>query len=160
MLEKARSEGIEVRGPVDMGSSGQSTCGDPNGYVVELTAPVREEIMYPAISKPHEVLAGWQAAKDGRGHGHDGAPVLKLLALPGALTTLRLCQALNPPDWPRRQHEHLVARCRQCPRGGHGRRAWSARPLAAESVQPAVHSEPRTYITERTCRPMRGDDLW
>ena len=33
----------------------------------------------------------------GRGHGHDGAPVLKLLALPGALTTLRLCQALNPP---------------------------------------------------------------
>ena len=57
--------GLKCEGRLIMGSSGQSTCGDPNGYVVELTARGRQEIMYPAISKPHEVLAGWQAAKDG-----------------------------------------------------------------------------------------------
>jgi hypothetical protein len=38
---------------------------DPNGYVVELTATtgVRQEIMDPTVSKPHEALARWQAAK-------------------------------------------------------------------------------------------------
>ena len=34
-----------------------------NGYVVELTAStgVQQEIMEPAVSKPHEALARWQA---------------------------------------------------------------------------------------------------
>ena len=93
----------------------------------------------------------------GRGHGHDGAPVLKLLALPGALTTLRLCQALNPPM--------LAAPAAQAPslrvavnvlEGG----AWSAclvsRPLAANPCSRRYIAEPRTYITERTCQIDEG----
>jgi hypothetical protein len=38
---------------------------DPNGYVIELTASTgkHSEIMDPAISKPHEALAHWQAMK-------------------------------------------------------------------------------------------------
>jgi hypothetical protein len=39
--------------------------GDPNGYVVELTAStgVHQEMMDPALSKPHDALARWQTAK-------------------------------------------------------------------------------------------------
>ena len=67
MLDKARSEGIEVRGPVDHGFVRSIYMRDPNGYVVELTAStgVQQEIMDPAISKPREALARWQAAKTG-----------------------------------------------------------------------------------------------
>ena len=38
---------------------------DPNGYIVELTAStgVHQEMMDPALSKPHDALARWQAAK-------------------------------------------------------------------------------------------------
>ena len=38
---------------------------DPNGYIIELTASTGKdgEIMDPAISKPHEALARWQATK-------------------------------------------------------------------------------------------------
>ena len=38
---------------------------DPNGYVIELTAStgVQQEIMDPSISKPHDALSRWQAAK-------------------------------------------------------------------------------------------------
>jgi catechol 2,3-dioxygenase-like lactoylglutathione lyase family enzyme len=65
MLEKGRAEGIEVRGPVDHGFVRSIYFRDPNGYVIELTAStgVHQEIMDPAISKPHESLARWQAAK-------------------------------------------------------------------------------------------------
>jgi catechol 2,3-dioxygenase-like lactoylglutathione lyase family enzyme len=65
MLEKARAEGIEVRGPVDHGFVRSIYMRDPDGYVVELTAStgVQQEIMDPAISKPREALARWQAAK-------------------------------------------------------------------------------------------------
>ena len=68
MLEKARSEGVEVRGPVDHGFVRSIYMRDPNGYVVELTAStgVWQEIMDPAISKPHEALARWQATKAGQ----------------------------------------------------------------------------------------------
>jgi catechol-2,3-dioxygenase len=68
MLGKARSEGIEVRGPVDHGFCRSIYMRDPNGYVVELTAStgVQQEIMDPAVSKPHEALARWQAAKPGQ----------------------------------------------------------------------------------------------
>ena len=41
MLEKARSEGVEVRGPVDHGFVRSIYMRDPNGYVVELTARYR-----------------------------------------------------------------------------------------------------------------------
>ena len=75
MLDKARSEGVEVRGPVDHGFVRSIYMRDPNGYVVELTAStgVQQEIMDPAISKPREALARWQAAKASHGHSHPGA---------------------------------------------------------------------------------------
>jgi catechol 2,3-dioxygenase-like lactoylglutathione lyase family enzyme len=65
MLQKAKSQGREVRGPVDHGFVRSIYFRDPNGYVIELTAStgVQQEIMDPAVSKPHESLARWQAAK-------------------------------------------------------------------------------------------------
>jgi catechol 2,3-dioxygenase-like lactoylglutathione lyase family enzyme len=65
MLEKGRAEGIEVRGPVDHGFVRSIYFRDPNGYVIELTAStgLHPEIMDPAISKPHDSLARWQAGK-------------------------------------------------------------------------------------------------
>jgi hypothetical protein len=74
MLDKARSEEVEVRGPVDHGGVGSSYMGDPNGYIVELTANtgVHQDIMDPAISKPRDALARWQAAKAGHGHEKQG----------------------------------------------------------------------------------------
>jgi catechol-2,3-dioxygenase len=68
MLRKAWNEGVEVRGPVDHGFRRSIHMRDPNGYVVELTAGtgVQQEIMDPAVSKPHEALARWQAAKPGQ----------------------------------------------------------------------------------------------
>jgi catechol 2,3-dioxygenase-like lactoylglutathione lyase family enzyme len=68
MLEKGRSSGIEVRGPVDHRFCRSIYFRDPNGYVVELTADtgVHQEMMDPAVSKPHEALARWQATKSPR----------------------------------------------------------------------------------------------
>ena len=65
MLQKGKAQDVEVRGPVDHGFVRSIYFRDPNGYVVELTAPtgVHQEIMDPALSKPHEALARWQAAK-------------------------------------------------------------------------------------------------
>ena len=65
MLEKAKAEGREVRGPVDHSFVRSIYFRDPNGYVIELTASTGKhgEIMDPAISKPHEALAHWQAMK-------------------------------------------------------------------------------------------------
>ena len=65
MLQKGKDEGREVRGPVDHGFVRSIYFRDPNGYVIELTAStgVHQEIMDPAISKPHEALERWQAAK-------------------------------------------------------------------------------------------------
>ena len=65
MLEKAQAEGKEVRGPVDHGFVRSIYFRDPNGYIVELTAStgVHQEMMDPVLSKPHDALARWQAAK-------------------------------------------------------------------------------------------------
>jgi catechol 2,3-dioxygenase-like lactoylglutathione lyase family enzyme len=65
MLKKGKDEGREVRGPVDHGFVRSIYFRDPNGYIVELTAPTgtHEEIMDPVRSKPHDALARWQAAK-------------------------------------------------------------------------------------------------
>jgi hypothetical protein len=53
MLNKAQTEGVEVRGPVDHGFVRSIYMRDPNGYVVELTANtgVQQEIMDPVISR-------------------------------------------------------------------------------------------------------------
>jgi catechol 2,3-dioxygenase-like lactoylglutathione lyase family enzyme len=65
MLHKGRAEGCEVRGPVDHGWVRSLYFRDPNGYVIELTAPTGKpsDITDHPISKPHETLARWQAAK-------------------------------------------------------------------------------------------------
>ena len=65
MLQKGKAEGREVRGPVDHAFVRSIYFRDPNGYVIELTAStgVHQEIMDPAISKPHDALERWQAAK-------------------------------------------------------------------------------------------------
>jgi catechol 2,3-dioxygenase-like lactoylglutathione lyase family enzyme len=65
MLQKAKAEGREVRGPVDHGFVRSIYFRDPNGYVIELTAStgMHSEMMDPAISKPHEVLERWQTEK-------------------------------------------------------------------------------------------------
>jgi catechol 2,3-dioxygenase-like lactoylglutathione lyase family enzyme len=65
MLGKAKAEGQEVRGPIDHGFVRSIYFRDPDGYVIELTASTgaHSEMMDPAISKPHEVLGRWQAAK-------------------------------------------------------------------------------------------------
>src|SRR5215469_6198367 len=59
MLKKGKDEGREVRGPVDHGFVRSIYFRDPNGYIVELTAPTgtHEEIMDPVRSKPHDALA-------------------------------------------------------------------------------------------------------
>jgi catechol 2,3-dioxygenase-like lactoylglutathione lyase family enzyme len=65
MLAKGKTEGVEVRGPVDHGFCRSIYFRDPNGYVVELTADtgLHPEIMDPVQSKPHHALARWQSAK-------------------------------------------------------------------------------------------------
>jgi catechol 2,3-dioxygenase-like lactoylglutathione lyase family enzyme len=65
MLQKAKGEGREVRGPIDHGFVRSIYFRDPNGYVIELTASTGQhgEMMDPAISKPHEALGRWQAEK-------------------------------------------------------------------------------------------------
>lgn len=65
MLAQAKNEGREVRGPVDHGFVRSIYFHDPNGYVIELTASTGEhrEMMDAALSKPHEALARWQAAR-------------------------------------------------------------------------------------------------
>ena len=65
MLQKAKAEGREVRGPVDHGFVRSIYFRDANGYVIELTASTgtHSEMMDPAISKPHEVLGRWQTEK-------------------------------------------------------------------------------------------------
>ena len=68
MLNKGQAEGREVRGPVDHDFVRSLYFRDPNGYVIELTAPtgVHGEIMDPAASKPHEALARWRAIRAAR----------------------------------------------------------------------------------------------
>jgi len=65
MLQKAKGEGREVRGPIDHGFVRSIYFRDPNGYVIELTASTGQhgEMMDPAISKPHEALGRWQVEK-------------------------------------------------------------------------------------------------
>jgi catechol 2,3-dioxygenase-like lactoylglutathione lyase family enzyme len=66
MLQKGQAEGREVRGPVDHDFVRSLYFRDPSGYVIELTAPTgtHSEIMDPAVSKPHEVLAQWRATRN------------------------------------------------------------------------------------------------
>ena len=65
MLEKARREGIEVRGISDHGFIDSIYFRDPNGYVVELCAKRvgHDAMMDPARNGAREKLDRWTAAK-------------------------------------------------------------------------------------------------
>jgi catechol 2,3-dioxygenase-like lactoylglutathione lyase family enzyme len=65
MLQKAKAQGREVRGPVDHGFIRSIYFRDPNGYVIELTAPTgtNTDAMDPAQSRPHAILSRWEQAK-------------------------------------------------------------------------------------------------
>jgi catechol 2,3-dioxygenase-like lactoylglutathione lyase family enzyme len=60
MMAEARSAGIEVRGISDHGFIHSIYFRDPDGYVVELTAPVDG---HSASTDAHAVLKKWQASK-------------------------------------------------------------------------------------------------
>jgi catechol 2,3-dioxygenase-like lactoylglutathione lyase family enzyme len=68
MLHKGQAERREVRGPLDHDFVRSLYFRDPNGYVIELTAPTgaHGKIMDPAVSKPHEALARWRAIRAAR----------------------------------------------------------------------------------------------
>jgi catechol 2,3-dioxygenase-like lactoylglutathione lyase family enzyme len=65
MLEKAKDEGREVRGPVDHGFVRSIYFRDPNGYVVELTAktPSHDEVMSGGRDAAMRTLEAWEAHK-------------------------------------------------------------------------------------------------
>jgi catechol 2,3-dioxygenase-like lactoylglutathione lyase family enzyme len=68
MLDKGKAEGREVRGPIDHGFIRSIYFRDPNGYVIELTTPTgrQGELVDPARSRAHEILARWEEAKASR----------------------------------------------------------------------------------------------
>jgi len=68
MLDKGKAEGREVRGPVDHGFIRSIYFRDPNGYVIELTTPTgaQSEMIDPARSRAHDILARWEGAKEQR----------------------------------------------------------------------------------------------
>jgi catechol 2,3-dioxygenase-like lactoylglutathione lyase family enzyme len=61
MMAKARGAGIEVRGISDHGFIHSIYFRDPDGYVVELTAPVdgQQPSLEEATAKAHETLRRW-----------------------------------------------------------------------------------------------------
>src|SRR5262249_26438843 len=63
--ERAKNGGGGVGGRVAQVLARSIYFRDPNGYATELTASTgfHQKIMAPAISKPHDSLARWQAAK-------------------------------------------------------------------------------------------------
>ena len=66
MNAKGREEGRHVRGPVDHGFIHSIYFRDPNGYVVELSAPVGDtnsEARAATQAKGRDVLTGWSNRK-------------------------------------------------------------------------------------------------
>jgi catechol 2,3-dioxygenase-like lactoylglutathione lyase family enzyme len=68
MLERGKAQGIETRGVSDHGFVHSIYFRDPNGYVVELAAPVPRESDTATSSesrsaKAHSILAEWQAKR-------------------------------------------------------------------------------------------------
>ena len=61
MFEKGKAEGIDTRGISDHGFIHSIYFRDPNGYVVELAAKVKESVARP--ERAHQSLAEWQASK-------------------------------------------------------------------------------------------------
>ncbi len=65
MFEKGKAEGMAPRGIVDHGFIHSIYFRDPNGYVIELTAPTDSAGDYAAAAekKAHDALAQWQRSK-------------------------------------------------------------------------------------------------
>ena len=65
MMAKARSAGIEVRGISDHGFIHSIYFRDPDGYVIELTAPAAQpqQSQDEAMAGAHATLERWQANK-------------------------------------------------------------------------------------------------
>jgi catechol 2,3-dioxygenase-like lactoylglutathione lyase family enzyme len=65
MFDKARSSGREVRGVSDHGFIHSIYLRDPNGYVIELTAPLpgHEDAMNPRRNDARARLERWEARK-------------------------------------------------------------------------------------------------
>ena len=65
MFEKGKAAGVETRGISDHGFIRSIYFGDPNGYVVELTAkkPGHEDAMDPATNGAAAIVARWTAQK-------------------------------------------------------------------------------------------------
>jgi catechol 2,3-dioxygenase-like lactoylglutathione lyase family enzyme len=65
LLHKARAAGIEARGIADHTFIESIYLRDPNGYVVELTAPRpdHEAAMQPALNGARRILDSWQSEK-------------------------------------------------------------------------------------------------
>lgn len=67
MLDKGKTAGRKVRGPVDHEFIHSIYFRDPNGYVIELAAKTadHEAAMDPARNRARELLEEWQSAKAG-----------------------------------------------------------------------------------------------
>lgn len=63
MLQRARDAGIEVRGVVDHGTIHSIYLRDPDGYVVELTAPQDTGLADSTPSSARHILNSWQDRK-------------------------------------------------------------------------------------------------
>jgi catechol 2,3-dioxygenase-like lactoylglutathione lyase family enzyme len=65
MLDKGKAEGREVRGPIDHGFIRSIYFRDPNGYVIELTAPTGRsaEAGGAARTAARAVMRHWEEAK-------------------------------------------------------------------------------------------------
>ena len=70
MFEKGKAEGIETRGISDHGMCHSIYFRDPNGYVIELAAPVENEAETPAgrASRARAALDDWQVGKQATGN--------------------------------------------------------------------------------------------
>jgi catechol 2,3-dioxygenase-like lactoylglutathione lyase family enzyme len=65
MFEKGKAAGVETRGVADHGFIHSIYFRDPNGYVIELTAPTDGAAGYAveAEARAHDALASWQDTK-------------------------------------------------------------------------------------------------
>jgi catechol 2,3-dioxygenase-like lactoylglutathione lyase family enzyme len=67
LAERAKSRGMELRGPVDHGTMASVYLRDPSGYVVELTAYRPGRVPGPATldAEARATLDDWQRSKPG-----------------------------------------------------------------------------------------------
>lgn len=64
MLEKGKKAGIETRGVADHKFVHSIYFRDPNGYVIELCAPMQDfEVSPPALEHARGKIDAWQSAK-------------------------------------------------------------------------------------------------